>query len=391
MIIGSTGSVGRSAFDICMQYPDLYNIKTIVCSTNTVEATKQSLLAQPQYVIVTDTSAAKQVRDNIKAANLHDKVMVLSDNKSAYDAISQHCHIAITAIPGIDGLQKTFHAIKSCDTIAFANKETIIYAGEFLLGEAAKHKTSILPIDSEHSAIFQLVSNIDLQSDIVSNMTLTASGGPFWNKACSEMYDATIDAVLAHPTWKMGKKITVDCATMINKGLEVIEASYLFGCNIDDISVIVHPESIVHGIICLNDGTMLMHASASDMKLPIAYALSWPAKRHDMKLSIDLATLSGLHFYSPNHEKFPMMKLAIDAAKTGTLERIAMNVANEIAVEKFLQGEIKFGQIYEIVNDTLQHLKVSYNITDDIDDHITQVSDIYSQVREKIHFDFIRT
>ncbi len=344
LLLGGSGSVGRQAFELCIEHQDKFKIKTIISGKNTLETIKQGIVSKPQYIVMSDKESADIV---IKALREHRiETKVLYGVNSQKEVISYGYNIAITAIPGIQGVDLTFEAIKYSDLVAFANKETIIYAGELMIEYAKLYNTIIIPIDSEHNAIFQILDGIEEKK--FRKIILTASGGPLLNKTFKEMKDASVSDILNHPTWKMGKKITVDSATLFNKALEVIEASYLFGTSLDEIDVIIHPQSIVHGMIQMNDGSLLMHASAPDMKLPISYALSWPYQNNFHK-AMDLTAIGNLTFIKPDYDKFPMFKLAIDSAKDSIISRIIMNYANEVAVNMFLEKKIKFFQIYQVV------------------------------------------
>ena len=337
LILGASGSVGRQAFELCISNPDKFKIKTLVSGKNVDETIRQALIAQPEYIVMADEVSAEKVRTAVGCK-------VLWGDSGRDEVISFGYDIAITAIPGIDGLEATFKAIAHSKVVAFANKETIIYAGEKLIEEAEKHKTAIIPIDSEHNAIFQILDGIN-QSH-VEQIILTASGGPLLNRV--DMDKVTVEDVLKHPTWNMGKKITVDCATLMNKALEVIEASYLFGRNIDEIEIIVHPESIIHGMVRLKDGSLLMHSAPADMKLPLSYAINWP-EVGSFNNNLDLIKVGKFTFLEPSYKKFPLFKLAINAAKKSIESRVIMNYANEIAVNLFLDSKISFKEIYEVV------------------------------------------
>ena len=338
LILGASGSVGKQAFELAIANPDKFKIKAIISGKNVDETIRQGLIAQPEYIVMASAKAAEEVRASVVCK-------VLWGSTARDEIIALGYDVAITAIPGIDGLEATFKAIAYSKIVAFANKETIIYAGEKLIEEAEKHKTAIIPIDSEHNAIFQILDSID--QDRVEKIILTGSGGPLLNRF--DMEKITVEDVLKHPTWNMGKKISVDSSTMMNKALEVIEASYLFGRDIDEIGVIIHPESIIHGMVRLKDGSLLMHSAPADMKLPISYGLNWPylgSYRNDL----DLIKLGKLTFLEPNYEKFPLFKLAIKAAKAGMESRVIMNYGNEIAVNLFLEKKISFKDIYQVVD-----------------------------------------
>lgn len=348
IILGASGSVGRQAFELCIANPKRFKIKTLVSGINVDETIRQALIAKPEYIVMANDDAAERV------SNVIDNAIVLSGDIGRKEAISVGYDIAITAIPGINGLISTFDIIANAKIVAFANKETIIYAGEKLLEYAKQYNTCIIPIDSEHNAIFQILDSVE-QSRI-NKVILTGSGGPLLHRVNFD--NITVEEVLKHPTWKMGHKISVDSATLMNKALEVIEASYLFGMNFNDIDIVIHPESIIHGMVKMKDGSLLMHASAPDMKLPIAYALNWPEVGL-FRRDLDLVNVGKLTFLEPDHNRFPLFKLALSAAEDSVKSRIIMNYANELAVNLFLERKILFKDIYRIVDFAL-NLNIQY-------------------------------
>jgi 1-deoxy-D-xylulose-5-phosphate reductoisomerase len=362
LLLGGSGSIGKQAFDLCIANEQKFKIKAIISGKNALETIKQAIKSKPQYIVMSDKESADIVKKALRDSRIETKVLYGADAQK--EVISYGYNIAITAIPGIQGVDLTFEAIKYSDLVAFANKETIIYAGELMIEYAKLYNTIIIPIDSEHNAIFQILDGIEQTQ--FRKIILTASGGPLLNKTLEEIRNASISDILNHPTWKMGKKITVDSATLFNKALEVIEASYLFGVSLDEVDVIIHPQSVVHGIVKMNDGSLLMHASAPDMKLPISYALSWPYQ-NDFYKDIDLTEIAQLTFIKPDYDKFPMFKLAIDAAKDSIISRIIMNYANEVAVNMFLEQKIKFLQIHQVVEFALTSgLQTRFNLQESL-------------------------
>lgn len=372
IILGASGSVGRQAFELCTTHTNKFKIKTLISGINIEETIRQALIAEPEYIVMANEDAARKVREVVNCR-------VLSGAIGRKEAISIGYDIAITAIPGINGLISTFDAIANAKIVAFANKETIIYAGEQLIEAAEKHRTCIIPIDSEHNAIFQILDGINQSK--VDKIILTASGGPLLNR--SNFDNVTVEDVLKHPTWNMGQKISVDCATLMNKALEVIEASYLFGKNFDEIDIIIHPESIIHGMVKIRDGSLLIHASAADMKLPIAYALNWP-EIGLFHRDLDLLTIGKLTFLEPSYDRFPLFMLAINAAKDSVKSRIIMNYANEVAVHLFLERKISFLMIYQIVDFAL-----NANLTYRDDMSFSDLEDLFKIVKALILNKFI--
>jgi 1-deoxy-D-xylulose-5-phosphate reductoisomerase len=367
IILGASGSVGRQAFELSMARPDKFKIQALISGQNVEETIRQANLAKPQYVVMANEAAAAAVREAVSCK-------VMWGPKAQEEVISLGYDVAVTAIPGIDGLVSTFKAIAHSKVVAFANKETIIYSGERLVKEARKYGTCLIPIDSEHNAIFQILDTIDQAR--VEKIILTASGGPLLNRV--DMESVTVEDVLKHPTWNMGKKITVDCATLVNKALEVIEARYLFGMSFDQIDIVIHPQSIIHGMVRLQDGSLLMHASPPDMKLPISYGLSWPSAG---VFNRPLNLLGTLTFLEADYERFPLFKLAINAAKAGDIERVIMNYANELAVNLFLEKKISFKQIYDLVSFALEQ-NIQFKLEDE--SFFSNVKDICSLVKDRI-------
>jgi 1-deoxy-D-xylulose-5-phosphate reductoisomerase len=369
IILGASGSVGRQTFELSMAEPDKFKIKAIVSGKNIEETIRQANLAKPDYIVMTNEDAAAAVREAVSCK-------VLWGPKGQDEVISLGYDIAISAIPGIDGLVSTFKAIANSKIVAFANKETIIYSGERLIKEARKYGTCIIPIDSEHNAIFQILDSIDQTR--VDKITLTASGGALLNRV--DMSNIKVEDVLKHPTWNMGKKITVDCATLVNKALEVIEARYLFGMGFDNIDIIIHPQSIIHGIVTIKDGSTIMAGGPPDMKIPISYGINWP-KIGTFSNRLNLSQMGNLTFFEPDYERFPLFKLAINAAKAGDIERIIMNYGNELAVNLFLNGAVQFKDIYELVSFALDS---KVQVESNSDNFFSYVKSICSLVEEKI-------
>lgn len=359
LLLGGSGSIGRQTFELCVAQPEKFRVKSIISGNNVQETIRQAKTVQPEFIVMATESAARAVQSEIS------NVKVLFGDLSKKEVIATGHDIAITAIPGLNGLISTFDAIQHSKVVAFANKEVIVYTGELLLKFAQKYNTAIIPIDSEHHAIFQILHGLN-NLENVKKIVLTASGGPFLHR--KNIKNVSIEDVLNHPTWRMGSKISVDCATLFNKALEVIEASYLFGMNLNDIEAIIHSESVVHGIIELKSGEIFMHASASDMKIPINAALNWPQKG-SFYIPLNLTSVGRLNFQNIDHSQFPMFNLCIDAAKHGIITRIAVNYANELAVEMFLNSQIQFHEIYHVVNlglNSSMNFK-SENIFDTID------------------------
>ncbi len=337
-ILGSTGSVGSQVLDIVEKFPENFEVLLLSASKVSEKLLKQIEKFKPKYVYLKNPSKI-------------DGVNVLSGKEGIIETIHIEADLFINAVSGIDGVEFTYYLLKNNKTLATANKEAIVCLGE-ILGDKFKE---IIPLDSEHSAIYQTLENI--KSEYVENIYLTSSGGPFLNKDFSEFKNITVEEALNHPKWSMGKKITIDSATLLNKGLEVIEAHYLFNISYDNLKVVIHPQSIIHGLVELTDGNICAHLSDTDMRFPISYALFYPERKDVGLKKLNLFELRKLEFFEPDTKKFPLLKVAIEAGKQGEAYPIILTVADEIAVHKFLEGKIGFLDIYKIIEETLNKAK----------------------------------
>ena len=342
-ILGSTGSIGTQTVDILPSIDAEVVALTTNRRINLLE--EQARALHPKMVCAMDKNAAKELK--IKLADTDIEVLTGMDGLIACAAESG-ADIVVTAVVGMVGLLPTLAAIDAGKDIALANKETLVCAGGIVMEAARKKGVRILPVDSEHSAIFQCVQAAN--GNPVSKILLTASGGPFFGKKFEEMRGMTREQALAHPNWSMGAKITIDSATMMNKGLEFIEAMHLFGVTPDDIQVLIHPESVVHSMVELLDGTVIAQLGVPDMGLPIQYALTYPERRPSRSDRLDFTAYpGGLHFYAPDLEALPCLALAMRCARTGGTAPTVMNAANEVAVHLFLDHKIGYHSIYESV------------------------------------------
>ncbi|CAL7962557.1 1-deoxy-D-xylulose 5-phosphate reductoisomerase [Alphaproteobacteria bacterium] len=345
LVLGSTGSVGSSVIDVVLQYPGRYKVKTLVGGSNVQRLAKQAMMCNPENVAIYDDAQLPELLRIL--SNSHIKVYA-----GAASILSLACDahdICISSISGIAGLEATMMAMKYSKVMAIANKESIVCAGPLLLKLASEYNTKIIPMDSEHNAIFQILEGTKEKGD-VRTITLTASGGPLWETTAEEMSYATVERVLKHPKWSMGAKISVDSATMMNKGLELIEAAYLFNVDIDTLSVLVHPESIIHGLVQYIDGSSMAYCSTPDMRPHISYALSWPERLVLASTQFfNFADLGNIKFYHPDNIRFPLLPASVHAFKEGAFAVIAMNAANELAVQAFLEHRIVFEKIAKIV------------------------------------------
>ena len=341
IILGSTGSIGTQALEVCDAND--YRVTALAAGTNVVLAEQQARKFKPLCVALSDENAAKDLKTRLKDTD----IKVISGMDGVCQAATQKGDIVLNAIVGIAGLRPTLAAIKEGKTIALANKETLVTGGEIVKRELKKHKVSLLPVDSEHSAIFQSLQGSNHSE--IEKIILTASGGPFFSKTRKELEDVTVAEALNHPNWSMGRKITIDSATLMNKGLEVIEAVHLFDVEPEKIEVLVHRQSIIHSGVEFRDGALIAQLGTPDMKLPIQYALTYPERKTLNAKRLSLAEIGTLTFEKPDMETFSALRVCIDAIKKGGLKPTAANGANEEAVALFLDGKIKFLQIADLV------------------------------------------
>jgi len=344
-ILGSTGSIGRSALEVISKYRDRFKVVGLTANSNIKLLEKQIKTFNPEIVAVADETNAKKLSKKLN-------IKVLSGNSGVEDVASfNKSDFVLSAIVGFAGLRPTLSAIRAGKMIGLANKEALVVAGEIVMGDAAKFGAKIIPVDSEHSAIFQCIEGRRRES--IKKIVLTASGGPFFGKGKKELARVTTEDALKHPRWEMGKKITIDSATLMNKGLEVIEAHHLFGLSPAEIDVLVHPQSIVHSMVEFKDRSYLAQLSIPDMKGPIAYALSYPERLDDPMPCLDLGRIEKLTFRKPDTECFPCLFYAYEALKAGGTMPAVLNAANEVAVDAFLQRVIGFNDIPAIIKNTM--------------------------------------
>jgi 1-deoxy-D-xylulose-5-phosphate reductoisomerase len=367
VILGSTGSIGRSALDVVSMFPDRFKVVGLAAGKNSSLLLEQIKQFRPKVVAVSNEKAYKELKDSLKGqgerAKGRDTEILFGTEGISLVAAMQDADTVISAIVGSAGLLPTIAAIKAGKVVALANKETLVMAGDLVMSSVKEYGATLLPVDSEHSAIFQCISGYEKCS--IKKIILTASGGPFAGKTMEELEHVSPESALRHPNWSMGRKITIDSATLMNKGLEVIEAHYLFGLPPERIDVLIHPQSIVHSIVEFIDGSYIAQLSRPDMKGPIAYALSYPKRLYDVIETIDWEGLSGLTFQKPDHRTFPCLSLAYSALKTGGTMPAVLNASNEIAVVAFLDGIIGFNRIPVIIKKVMDSHKLQP--ADDID------------------------
>lgn len=344
-ILGSTGSIGRSALSVISGHRDRFRVVGLTAHRNIELLQKQIEDFEPEVVAVFDETAAFRLRQKVR-------VPVLQGQEGLSQVAShEKADFVLSAIVGSAGLLPTLSAVKAGKTIGLANKETLVVAGNIVLEEARKSGSRILPVDSEHSAVLQCIEGRNRQ--YLRKIILTASGGPFVGRTAEDLRHVTPEDALKHPSWTMGRKITVDSATLMNKGLEVIEAHYLFGVEPENIDVLIHPQSIVHSMVQFNDGCSIAHMSVPDMRAAIAYALSYPERIDDVIPPLELADMKNLTFQKPDFKSFPCLLYAYQALKQGGTMPAVLNAANEAAVEAFLEGKIGFNDIPVIIKDTM--------------------------------------
>lgn len=362
-ILGATGSIGTQTLDVIRK--EKSNFRLIAVSANSSVKKMKEIIKEfsPKYVAMMDFSASKEIENYCNEVS--NETVVLSGIEGLIKISTlPEVDIVVTSVVGMIGLRPTFAAIQAKKDIALANKETLVVAGEIIIKAAKENNVQILPVDSEHGAIFQSLQGNDIKD--LKNIILTASGGPFRGKKTEELKNITVENALNHPKWKMGRKISIDSATLMNKGLEVIEAHFLFDCPYENIKPIVHPQSIVHSMVEYKDGSIIAQLASTDMRLPIQYALNYP-KRHDaVAESLDFYQISSLTFEKPDFETFKCLKLAFEAGKKGGLMPAILNAANEVAVQLFLDNKIKFLDISEVIEEAMNTFeaesKESYDI-----------------------------
>ena len=349
-ILGSTGSIGRSTLSVVESFPDRFKVATLAAGRNLDLAFDQAQRWRPQIISVAAESHAENLKLRLKSSGVTGIEVVHGAAGTVRVATHPEVDFVVSAIVGVAGLEATYEAVLAGKTVGLANKECLVAAGELITAEARRQGKPLLPIDSEHNAVHQCLRGGRM--DEVRRIWLTASGGPFLNTPKSKFADITIEQALDHPTWKMGNRITIDSATLMNKGFEVIEACRLFNLPVEQISVIVHPQSTIHSLVEFVDGSILAQLSVTDMRLPILYALTHP-DRIPSELNFSLSDLRHLDFSPPDMEKFPCLHLAYEAARAGGGKTVALNAADEVAVSAFLDGSIRFQEIPVVIQEVV--------------------------------------
>lgn len=366
-ILGVTGSIGQSAKSILLDQKDMYSVDTVTARTRVDQLAQDAIALQAKLAVIADESQHMALKQALAGTGIE----IAAGQHAVCEAAARPVDTVLGAIVGAAGLAPTIAAIKQGTTVALANKEPLVCAGELIMSLAQKHKSTLLPVDSEHSAIFQVFDAA--QRSALKSLTLTASGGPFLNLPLEEMHTVTPEQAVNHPNWSMGAKISVDSATMMNKGLEVIEAAHLFHVSSDQIDVLVHPQSVVHGMVEYLDGSVLAQLGAADMRTPINVALAWPNRRPADVKRLNLIDLARLSFEAPDFERFPALALARHALDSGSGACAVLNAANECAVAAFLKKQISFVQISQVVEKALEILAA---------DHISSVESVLALDQE---------
>ncbi|MGB6385268.1 MAG: 1-deoxy-D-xylulose-5-phosphate reductoisomerase [Terriglobales bacterium] len=349
-ILGSTGSIGRSTLSVVESYPDRFEVVTLAAGNNTELAFEQAVRWKPRVLSLADESAARVLKTRLQQAGLTEIEVVHGMAGTVRVATDPDADFVVSAIVGVSGLEATYEAVRAGKTVGLANKECLVVAGELITAEARKQGKPLLPIDSEHNAVHQCLRGGRM--DEVERIWLTASGGPFLHTPKSEFASITVQQALNHPTWKMGKRITIDSATLMNKGFEVIEACRLFHIPPERVQVVVHPQSTIHSLVEFVDGSILAQISVTDMRLPILYALTYP-ERIPSDLRFSIMDLRHLDFSPPDMAKFPCLHLAYEAAAAGGAKTIALNAADEVAVAAFLEEQIGFEDIPQVIEEVM--------------------------------------
>ena len=353
-ILGSTGSIGTQTLDVVAEHPDLFEVYVLVANNQVDALIEQARRFMPDTVIIANKAHYPKLQDAL--ADLPIKVYT-GDDAIAQIVTASPIDIVVTAMVGYAGLLPTIRAIEARKTIALANKETLVVAGDLIKRLALEYHAPIIPVDSEHSAIFQCL--VGEYSNPIEKIILTASGGPFRNFTAEQMKSVTKNDALKHPKWHMGNKITIDSASMMNKGFEMIEAKWLFDVSPEQIEIAVHPQSIVHSMVQFEDGTVKAQLGLQDMRMPIRYALSFPDRMKCQTRKMTIDDYAQLTFERPDMERFPLLKYAFDAIHTGGTMPCILNAANEIAVDAFLHDRISYPQIAETIAETMNRIKVT--------------------------------
>ena len=364
VILGSTGSIGTNTLDVISMHRDKYKVFALSAHSSVDLLVLQCKKFEPNFVHISDANHLKKIKTSLEKLNLSTQIISGSHELNELVA-NDEVDTVVCGISGSAGLESSLHAVKAGKKILLANKEPLVMCGQLFMEMAKKYKSQILPVDSEHNALHQCFSANE--NKLISKIILTASGGPFLNTPLKEFKNITSAEALKHPTWVMGPKISIDSATMMNKGLEIIEAMHLFGFKAEQIEAMIHPQSIIHSMVCYGDGSIIAQLSQNDMKIPISYCLGWPKRIKSGISSLNLINQPPLNFLEVAKERYPCFFLAKNVAKEGDSLPIVMNAANEVAVEAFLSGKLKFKNIHSIIEDVItSHSKQKIGSIEDV-------------------------
>jgi 1-deoxy-D-xylulose-5-phosphate reductoisomerase len=354
-VLGSTGSIGMSTLDVIARHPDRFQVKVLSANTQVDRLFEQCRQFNPEFAVMADQESAEQLNRKIDAAGMD--IVVFAGVDALCDAVSlDKVDVVMAAIVGAAGLKPTLAAVKAGKRVLIANKEPLVMCGDIFIAEAKRSGALLLPIDSEHNAVFQCLPSeyrTGTKPDGVCRVLLTCSGGPFRGREKSDLRSVTPDEACAHPNWNMGRKISVDSATLMNKGLELIEACWLFGLAPKDVQIVIHPQSVIHSMVEYLDGSVLAQLGNPDMRTPIAHALAWPERIESGVAELDLFEIARLDFEQPDVEAFPCLRLASEAVNRGGTSPAILNAANEIAVEAFLEKKIRFTEIADVIEQVM--------------------------------------
>lgn len=383
-VLGATGSIGASTLDVLARHPEKYAVFALSASRSVEAMRKLCLEHQPRFAVMADRAAAEKLQVHLAGSGIH----VLSGEEGLCQvAADDQCDTVVAAIVGAAGLVPTLKAVGAGKRVLLANKEALVMAGQLMLDAAKRSGALLLPVDSEHNAIFQCLPQNDRGAEWrgVEKILLTASGGPFRQSTLEELLQVTPEQALVHPNWNMGQKVTIDSATLMNKGLELIEACWLFGVNPSQIEVVVHPQSIVHSMVSYDDGSVLAQLGNPDMRTPIAHALAWPERIKSGVSALDMIATAQLTFEAPDTLRFPCLRLATEAAAAGGTATTVLNAADEIAVPAFLEKRIGFMDIAKHVEEALQRIPVQ------VVDSVETLFDTDLKTRELVKASISRT
>ncbi len=360
-ILGATGSIGQSTLDVIALHPDLYQVVALTAHSSVAKLIEQAKVCQPKYLVVTDPSAESAAQEALNKSDLQCELLLGHEGLCQVAALDE-VDTVMAAIVGAAGLMPTLAAVRAGKKVLLANKEALVMCGELFIQEVQRSGALLLPIDSEHNAIFQCLPSDfqygNLRASGISKILLTGSGGPFLHRDLAEFANITPAQACAHPNWSMGQKISVDSATMMNKGLEFIEAKWLFGLHSDDIQIVLHPQSIIHSMVQYDDGSVMAQMGNPDMRTPIAHCLAYPKRIQSGVAPLDFAQLTNFSFHLPDFQRYPNLQLAIEACEQGQSATTALNASNEVAVEAFLNERIGFVHIAQVNQHVLQTLPI---------------------------------